>query len=53
VDRAQTLDAVDMLDAFVDQAITLAMQPTVIFFGNTWRAHNAPHFRLTAQIRQQ
>jgi hypothetical protein len=31
----QTLDAVDMLDAFVDQAITLAMQPTVIFFGNT------------------
>ena len=52
VDRAQTLDAVDMLDAFVDQAITLAMQPTVIFFGNTWHAHNAPHL-LTAQIRQQ
>jgi hypothetical protein len=38
-----------VLDAFVDQAITLAMQPTVIY----WRAHNAPHFRLTAQIRQQ
>jgi len=30
MDRAQTLDAVDMLDAFVDQAITLAMQPTVM-----------------------
>jgi hypothetical protein len=53
VDRAQTLDAVDMLNAFVDQTITLAMQPTVIFFDNTWHAHNAPHLRLTAQIRHQ
>ena len=46
MDRAQTLDAVDVLDAFVDQAVTLAMQPTIIFFGNTWHTHNAPHFRL-------
>jgi hypothetical protein len=53
VDSTQTLDAVDMLYAFVDQTITLAMQPTVIFLHNTWHTHNAPYLRLAAQIRHQ
>src|SRR5215471_18991668 len=27
------------------------MKPTVVLFGDTWHAHNAPNLRLTTQIR--
>jgi hypothetical protein len=40
-------------DSFADQPATLAMQPTIVLFGDARRAHNAPDLRLTTQIRQQ
>ena len=43
----------NVLETFVDQPTTLTMQPTVVLFGDGWYAHNAPHFRLTPQIRHQ
>jgi hypothetical protein len=46
-------NAVDVLDPLVDQAVTLTMQSTIIFFGDTWHPHHAPHLRLAAQIRHQ
>ncbi len=53
MDREQALDPVDVLDTFADQPAQLTIEPTVILFGDTWNAHNAPNFRLTPQIRQQ
>src|SRR5215813_8980915 len=53
MDREQSLDPVDVLDTFANQSITLTMQPTVVLFGDTWDAHNAPNLRLTPQIRHQ
>src|SRR5262245_2283421 len=53
MDREQSLDPVDVLDTFVNQPTTLTMQPTVVLFGDTWHAHNAPNLRLTPQIRHQ
>jgi hypothetical protein len=45
------LNAVDMLDALIEQAITLAMKTAIIFFGDSWHAHNAPRLWLAAHIR--
>jgi hypothetical protein len=42
-----------VLDSFGDQPATLTMEPTVVLFGDTRHAHNAPNFRLTPQIRNQ
>jgi hypothetical protein len=53
VDRTQAFNAVDVLDAFSDQPMPLTVQPAVIFFGDAWHAHHAPHLRLAAQIRHQ
>jgi hypothetical protein len=53
MDRKQALDPVDVLDTFVNQPATLTMEPTVVLFGDTRHAHNAPNFRLTTQIRHQ
>src|ERR1700694_3782873 len=39
-----------MLDTFADQAVAITVQPTVIFFGNTWDTDHAPYFRVAAQI---
>ena len=36
-----------------DQPATLTMEPTVVLFGDTRHAHNAPDLRLTTQIRHQ
>src|SRR5215831_2386555 len=49
----QAFDPVDVLDSFADQPATLTMQPTVVLFGDTRHAHNAPNFWLTSQIRHQ
>src|SRR6202022_736999 len=53
MDREQSLDPVDVLDAFADQPVTLTMEPTVVLFGDTGHAHNAPNLRFTPQIRHQ
>src|SRR5262249_27991612 len=53
MDREQSLDPVDVLDTFVNKPATLAMEPTVVLFRDTWHAHDAPNFRLTPQIRHQ
>jgi hypothetical protein len=53
MDREQSLDPVDVLDTFVNQPVTLTMEPTIALFGDTGHAHNAPNLRLTPQIRQQ
>src|SRR5262249_46214596 len=53
VDSAQPLDAVDMLDTFVDEAIALAVQPTVVFLSNGRHSHYAPYLRIATQIRAQ
>jgi hypothetical protein len=53
MDRAQSLDSVDVLATFGGQPITLTVQPTVILFGDAWHPQYTPHFRLTAQIRHQ
>jgi hypothetical protein len=42
-------DPVDVLDTLVNQPTTLTMEPTVVFFGDTWHVHNASNFRLTPQ----
>src|SRR5215467_3249988 len=36
-----------------DQPATLTMEPTVVLFGDTRHAHNAPNLWLTTQIRHQ
>jgi hypothetical protein len=51
MDRAKPLDAVDVLATFVDQTVTLTVQPTVILFSNSWHAYHAPHLRFAAQMR--
>src|SRR5215469_15375415 len=53
MDREQSLDPVDVLDTFVNQPATLTMEPTVVLFGNTRHAHNAPNLWFTPQIRHQ
>src|SRR6476660_9211295 len=53
MDREQSLDPVDVLDTLVNQPATLSVEPTVVLFGDTWHAHNAPNLRLTSQIRHQ
>ena len=53
LERAKPFDAVDMLNTFGDQAITLTMQPPGVFLFDAGHAHHAPHLRLAAQIRHQ
>src|SRR5215469_5298321 len=53
MNRQQAFDPVDVLDSFADQPATLTMKPTVVLFGNTRHAHNAPDLWLTTQIRHQ
>jgi hypothetical protein len=53
VQRAESLDAVDVLDTFGYQATALAVQPALIFFSDSWHAHDAPHLGLAAQMRHQ
>src|SRR5262249_53340283 len=40
MDREQSLDPVDVLDTFVNKPATLAMEPTVVLFRDTWHAHD-------------
>ena len=53
VDGAKALDAVDVLATFVDEAVTLTVQSTVILFGNAWHTHHAPHFWFPTHMRHQ
>jgi hypothetical protein len=53
INREQAFNPVDVLDSFADQPATLTMEPTVVLFGDTRRAQNAPNLWLTTQIRHQ
>src|SRR5262249_32072151 len=53
MNREQAFDPVDVPDWLADQPATLTIEPTVILFGDTRHAQNAPHFWLTTQIRHQ
>src|SRR5215467_408667 len=48
--RAQTFDAVDVLDPLPDQPVTLAMQPPGIFLLDARNPNHAACIRLAAQI---
>jgi hypothetical protein len=50
VDGAKSLDTVDVLAAFVDEAVTLTVQSTVILFGNAWHTH-PPHLWFPTRMR--
>src|SRR5215472_137420 len=50
---AKSLDTVDVLAAFVDEAITLTVQSTVILFGNAWHTYHAPHLWFPTRMRHQ
>src|SRR5215469_15539401 len=53
VDGAKSLDAVDVLATFVDESVTLTVQPPVILFGNAWHTHHAPHLWFPTRMRHQ
>jgi hypothetical protein len=42
-----------VLATFIDEAVTLAVQSTVILFGNGWHTHDAPHLGFATQVRHQ
>src|SRR5215472_19165035 len=50
---AKPLDAVDVLATFVDEAVTLTVQSTVILFGNAWHTHHAPYLWFPTYMRHQ
>src|SRR5215831_20980708 len=53
MNREQAFEPVDVLDSFTDQPATLTMELTIVLFGDTRHAHNAPNLWLTTQIRHQ
>jgi hypothetical protein len=53
VDGAKSLDTVDVLAAFVDEAVTLTVQPPVILFGNAWHTHHAHAPSVTAAVARR
>ena len=53
LERAKPFDAVDVLNTFRDQTVSLTVQPTRVLCSNARHLHHAPHFRFAAQIRHQ